>query len=279
MIFTPSTNEELYAELEGKVSAVNRQGTPAVYGQIAVTQRSYYNFLKKFDASGSLKFVGPWDNPELDVNATYEGTRSLDSVDQKVIVELAITGTRYEPKLVMGMKVQLEPGKEPVDWSGQARGGDVQSDAISFILIGKFKDDLTSQDKQSIASNLGESATSTVLGGVTTSLLSGILTDFFRRELPFVRSAEVTYSGGNFQSSTDLRISGEAFKGYWRFGGKIFNNIGNANVNYQLSLGEVLNAVEIRNLFIELERKVENTEESAPDRTTNAARLYYRISF
>ncbi|HZY10739.1 MAG TPA: hypothetical protein VFF29_06250, partial [Bacteroidota bacterium] len=155
---------------------------------------------------------------------------------------------------------------------------DVQSDVISFILTGKFRDELTSQNEADLATSVGTSTGSSVVSGVTSNLLSGILTDFLKQEFPYIRTAEISYRGGSLQESADLRLSGEAFKGYWRFGGKILNNISNANVSYQLNLGEVFNAQSIRNFFLELERKVE--AEYADDRKlTNAARLFYRFSF
>jgi autotransporter translocation and assembly factor TamB len=290
MIFTQATNEELFGDIEGNVSAINLQGTASIYGEITVSPRSYYNFFKRFDASGKLNFVGPWDNPELDVQAVYEGNRSTvrsDSVQQRestdassvqrVRVELNITGTRYEPKLAINLKIQREPGGEFVDYTTQSRGGDVQSDAISFILTGKFQDELTTRERENLA-DIGASTGGTVVSGFTSSLLSGILTDFLRQEFPFIRSAEFSYRGGSLQQGADVRLSGEAFRGYWRFGGKILNDIGNANVSYQLSLGEVFNRPSIRNLFLQLERKVESefTEEK---KLTNEARIYYRFSF
>jgi hypothetical protein len=275
MIFTPSTNEELYAELEGKVNAVNSTGTPYIYGEISIAQRSYYNFFKKFDATGSLKFVGQWDNPELDIKATYAGTTIIDTSEQKVVVDLTVTGTRYEPKLTMGLKVEDPQSKELDDWA--TKSGDVQGDAISFILTGKFRNKLTSKDREVIVSNVGTTASASATG-FTTTFLSGMLTEFLQKEFSFIRSAEVSYGGGNLQGSADLRLSGEAFKGYWRAGGRIFNDLGNANINYQISLGELFNTTSIRNLFIELERKVEGSE-FEERKLTNAARIYYRISF
>jgi hypothetical protein len=242
-----------------------------------VNPNSYYNFFRRFDASGKLKFVGQWDNPELDIVAAYEGYRSdpaHDSLQQKVIVQLKITGTRYEPKLEMSMKVQLQPGEDPVDWSTQAKGGDVQSDAISFILTGKFRDDLTSRERGDIATNVGSAASS----GFTTGVLSGALTDFLRQEFPFIRSADVSYQGGSFQQGANVRLSGEAFKGYWQVGGKILNDIGNANVSYSMSLGDVLKASSIHNLFLEIQRRVEG-DLSEERKFTNEARLFYRFSF
>lgn len=286
MIFSPATNEELYAELEGQVNAVNTGGTPSLYGQISVLDRSYYNFLKRFDAVGKLKFVGHWDNPELDITATYEGVHTepeqsttlteQKTKERKVFVILDITGTRHQPKLNMSMKVEPEQGKEPEDWALHTKGGDIQSDAISFVLTGKFRDELTSADKENIASSWGTTAGT----GFTSTFLSSILTEFLRKEFTFIRSAEIIYRGGNLQESADLRLSGVAGKGYWRFGGKIFHSLGNANVSYQLSLGEMFNAPSIKNLFVELERKVEGSDTIEEYRKlTNTARLYYRFTF
>ncbi|MGA2622792.1 MAG: translocation/assembly module TamB domain-containing protein [Bacteroidota bacterium] len=279
MIVTPTTNEELSAKLDGNVTLVNNQGTPTVKGTITITPGSYYYFLKRFEATGDLHFTGPWDNPVLNVTATYEGVHQKDSVAQKTIVELDISGTRYQPILQMSMKVQIDPGKDPVDWATQAKGGDVQSDAISFIMTGKFKDELTSQDKANALSTYGQSTSSSVLSGFTTSFLSGVLSDFMRKEFPFIRTAEVSYRGGSLQGSADLRVTGELFNGYWRFGGQILNDIGNANVSYQLNLGDVFNTRTIRNVFFEFEHKVEGTESSEDRKLTNTARIYYRFSF
>lgn len=293
MIFTPATGEELFAELDGKLSVVNEQGTSNIYGDIEISPRSYYNFFKRFDAKGKLKFVGPWNNPELDILATYEGYKQeaaqpkniTDPIDQtssietqshtekKVFVNLNITGTRNDPQLNMSMKVELKPGDEPTDWSTQAKGGDVQSDAISFIITGKFREELTLREQQEFT-DIG-SATGT---SFASNLLSSIFSDVLKREFPYIRRAEVTYRGGSIQEGTSINVTATAFKGHLRFGGKIFQDIGNTNVSYQLSLGDFLNVPSIRNLFFEIERKVES-ENPEDKKLTNEARLLYRFSF
>ena len=202
----------------------------------------------------------------------YTEVRAIrEGAEQKVIVKLKITGTRYEPKLAMTMQIQKDPSSSPVDYAS----GDVQSDAISFILTGKFRDKLSSAERENIATSFGSAGVS----GLTSGLMSSIFTDFLRQEFPFIRSAEVSYGGGSLQESANLRLSGEAFNGYFRFGGKILNDLNNANVSYQLSLGRMLNVQSIRNLFIELERKVEGSDLTEDKKLTNNARLYYRFSF
>jgi len=283
MIFNQATNEELFAQLDGKVFLQKGEGGARLTGEIAVSERSYYNFFKRFSASGKLKFVGPPDNPELDIKAIYNGTRRPVTSDtskavvpkeEDVVVTLTITGNRYEPILAMSMTVDGD------DWVNHAKGGDVQSDAISFILTGKFREDLTSGEKSALITSLGSSAGSSLIYGVPSHLLSNALSEFLREEFGFIHSAEVTYQGGNLQESADLRLSGEVFRAYWRFGGHIFNDIGNANVSFQVSMGEILSSPKLRDLFFELERKVEGTEYfDQGKKLTNAARLYYRFSF
>ena len=293
MIFTPATGEELYAELDGKVNVINEQGTPNIYGEIEVSPQSYYNFFKRFDAKGNLKFVGPWNNPEMNIQATYEGYKQETSqqltgqqstspatrdasqlmTEQKIIVNLNISGTRNEPRLDMSMKVQLEPNQEPTDWSKQTKGGDVQSDALSFIVTGKFRDELTSREQQEFT-NVGSSTGSSV----ASSLLSGIFSDMLKREFPFIRRADVSYRGGNVQGGTSVNVTATAFKGYLRIGGRIFQDIGNTNVSYQLSLGDFFNVSAIRNLYLEIQRKVES-ENPDDKKLTNEARFFYRFSF
>jgi hypothetical protein len=293
MIFTPATGEELYAELDGKASVINEQGTATIYGEIDVSPRSYYNFFKHFDANGKLKFVGPWNNPEFDIQATYEGYKpravqqttdqkvasptetssSLQSTDQKIIVMLKITGTRLEPQLNMSMKIQDKPGDDPVDFSSHAKGGDVQSNALAFIITGKFRDELTSRDQQEFTTLGAGTGTS-----VASNLLSSILSEVLKREFPFIRRADVSYRGGSVQEGTSINVTATVGKGSLRLGGTILQDIGNTNVSYQLNVGDLFNISTIRNLFIEIQRKVEG-DNPEDKKLTNEARVFYRFSF
>ena len=221
----------------------------------------------------------------LNIVATYEGYRqgrvsesdaaASSGKDLKTVVTLNIGGTRYEPQLKMSMKVQLTPGGDLTDWSSTAGGGDVQSDAISFILTGKFREDLTSGERAGIAADVGASTTTSVVSGFTSNLLSGILDNYVRKEFPFIRSVDVSYQDGQ----PIVNIGASPGLGYLRVG-KRFNNINNTNVSYQVSMGDIFNSTTIRNLFLEIQRRVENDLTGANrEDITNEARLYYRFSF
>jgi len=282
MIFAYSTGEELFSELRGKLLMVKDEFGTRFIGDVEATPRSYYYFYKRFDATGKLKFSGPLTNPEMDITAKYEGFRQRPPTDtlrsslprsgkeQRVVITLTITGTRVAPKLAVAMTVD-----------GQEWPGDVQSDAIAFIVSGKFRDDLTTPERSQIAAGLGASVTSTVITGVTSSLFSGVLTDFLRREVGgFIRQAELSYGGGSVYESADLRVTGEIGRTVIRFGGRVFSDIGNANVSVQMPVGPIIGAPALEDLIIELERKVEGSSYATDEKKlTNGARVYYRISF
>ncbi|MDE3056611.1 MAG: hypothetical protein KGJ59_01455, partial [Bacteroidota bacterium] len=279
MIFNAATNEELFADLNGKLNLSKEGKDVRLTGTINVSDRSHYQFYKQFDASGSLSFTGPSDNPKLDINAQYNGTHLVnDSTTEKVVVSLVISGTRYEPKVKIGLST-IDNNNIQTE-----RTGDVEADAIAFLLTssagtpGKFRDDLTSNDKQGIANNLGVGGAIgySVISGFANTMLSGMLMDFMRsNNISFVSSAEVRSVG----AETDLRLSGEVADAYWSFGGKVFNDINNANISVQLPLSSVTGDQKLRNLMLEVNRKVESVEPSDPRRPTSGIRLYYRIIF
>ncbi len=280
MIFNPATNEELYAELDGRVNLQRFSNKNYFIGEILISERSYYNFFKRFEASGKLKFIGDPNNPELEINATYTGIRQIAGalqdtalIEQKVVIGLDITGTRLEPKLKMSIKI------DDKDYNDVIQNGDLQSDAISFLFTNKFRDDLSTREKSDIISGIGTTAGKSLIAGATSTMLSGILTDFLRKEFGFIRSAEVTYAGGSLQESADLRLSGQIFNAYWRFGGRIFDDINNANVSFILNFGDIFESQKVKNFYLELERRVDGREYGLDRKLTNSAKIYYKWSF
>jgi hypothetical protein len=257
-------------------------------GEVELESGSYYNNIKKLDASGKLRFTGDALNPELDVLAQYEGvyrgrpdTASAQTkspvgsptsaeargAEQKVVVKLYITGTREQPKV----KTELW---RPDAFGNltQVTGGDVEADAIAFLITGSFRDELTQQDRLSLAST-------NVLSGLTSSVLSGPLTDLLRKEFGIIRSVDVLYYGGSFQESADVRVTGELGDAVFRLGGRVLNDINNTNVSVQLPMSAILGSERWRNLVLEAERRVEGVETIDQRRESKGVRLLYRIIF
>ena len=278
MVFNSTTNEELVANLDGKfrVTADGRQW----FGDLDVN-RAYYNFFKRFDAEGQIRFTGDLLNPELNVTAKYQGTRALgDSLDESVVVTFKITGTRLEPKIDISMTIA---GEDYYSYASSGRGPtsrDVQTDAIQFIVYGAFP--LTSAQKATARADIGTTVGSSLATGAT-SLVTGALSEFLRNKTGFINSVELSYAGGGtLRESADIRLSGMAWHGYWRYGGKILDDpLNSANFSIQYSFGTIFGDPALRNFMFQLERKVENSSIGQANdlKRVDSARLFYRFSF
>ncbi|MBI3006553.1 MAG: translocation/assembly module TamB domain-containing protein, partial [Ignavibacteriales bacterium] len=277
LIVNPITNEELFADLKGRLAFEKNGPQARLSGDVEVGNRSYYNYFKRFDATGKLRFTGDPLNPELNISGKYEGvhrkleTSSLfgDSAqtsegrDEKVLVTLEITGTRNEPRLEFGIEVERNGKFE------KPTSADTESDAIAFLLSGQFRDELTSAGRQKL---IGEN-----LIGLTSGVLSAPLREYIRKETGV--SLDVLYYGGaSFQQSADVRLSGEIGDAVVRFGGRVLNNISNTNVSVELPMSSILGTETWRNLVLTLERRVEGLE-NFEERSSKGARLLYRINF
>ena len=279
-VFSNFTNEQLLAELQGRTAFTRDGDQMRLTGELELGNRSYYNNFKKLGATGRVKFTGDPINPELDVVAAYEGThRDTTSAggygggarsaggSVKVVVKVYITGTRDQPKVKMGLSEFDQLGnlmKERPDKEG---------DAIAFLVTGSFRDELTQQDKLSLAG-------STVLGGVASSILSGPLTDLLRKEFGIVRSVDVLYyGGGTLQESADLRLTGELGDAVFRLGGRVLSDLNNTNISIQLPMSAIVGSEKWRNLMLEAERTVQGVETVDQRRESKGVRLLYRIIF
>jgi hypothetical protein len=150
--------------------------------------------------------------------------------------------------------------------------GDVESDAIYFLLTGLFREELTQQERTMV---LGTN----LLYGLTSSVLSGPITELIRREFGFISSVDFMYYGGSLQTSTDVRVTGEVGEAVIRLGGRVFSDISNTNWSIQVPMSAILGLPSWRNLMIEAERRVEGVESFEQRRESNNLRLLYRISF
>lgn len=281
MIFNanPAAYEELYAELNGRLTLIKEGQTVRLTGTIRVADQSSYTWYKKFSASGSLIFTGPPDNPSLDITAKYEGTHRpyltapKDVKDERVVVTMKITGVRLRPDPIKFTITRIDDAGKETEVTD-----DVQNNAVSFLLTsspglpGKFRDELNTQDQNSIASQVGD-----VFIGSVSGLLSSAIVDFVQRnKIPFVKKAELRPMsiGASSQPGVDMRLSGEVLDAYFNIGGRI-SNIDNMNVSVQFPLGNKAR----RNFILEVERKVEDFGLNTNLNYMYAARLYYRFIF
>jgi hypothetical protein len=272
-VFSNFTNEQLLAELKGRTAFTKDGDQMHLTGELDLGNRSYYNNFKKLDATGKVRFTGDPLNPELDIVATYTGTHRdttssarLSGGSVKVVVKVYITGAKDSPKVRMGLAEYDQAGNL------QRERPDMEGDAIAFLVTGSFRDELTQQDKLSLAG-------SSVLGGVASSILSGPLTDLLRKEIGLVRSVDVLYYGGTIQETADVRLTGEVGDAVFRLGGRVFSDLNNTNISIQLPMSAIVGSEKWRNLVLEAERTVLGVETVDQRRESKGVRLLYRIIF
>ncbi|MCC6396365.1 MAG: hypothetical protein IT282_05060, partial [Bacteroidetes bacterium] len=195
---------------------------------------------------------------------------------ERVVVKVHITGPRSSAQLTMSMTID---GVDYYAYNG-LKSNDVQSDALGFIIYGSFP--LTSAERGAVPEELQKTLGRSLLTGAS-SLLTGTLSEFLRTQTGVIQSVELDFNTTTGErQSADIRLSGTAWSGYWRYGGQILDDpLGNANFSVLYSFGSIFNNPSLRNLMMELESKVERgTYGQATDlRRTNSARLFYRFSF
>ena len=160
------------------------------------------------------------------------------------------------------------------------KSNDVQSDAIAFIIYGSFP--LTTAQKGEITSDMEKTLRKSLLTGAS-SLLTGTVSEFLRTQTGFINSVELNFNASTVRSeSADIRLSGSAWNGYWRYGGQILDDpLGNANFSLLYSFGTIFDNQSLRNFMIELESKIDQGPlgQTTDLRRTNSARVFYRFSF
>jgi hypothetical protein len=254
LIFSAVPAEELRANFQGKWS-ITGDGKRWI-GDLEI-DRAYYFFYKQFDATGRIRYTGEFLNPELDIDAQYQGTRTVQSAgdstshSERIVVNLRITGTRVEPHDSISMTID---GVDYYSYSG-LKSSDMESDALAFIIAGTFP--LSSSESNAVAADLRETIGASIVVGAS-SLLTNQLSDYLRRETGFIHTVELGYgTEGSFSESADLRVSGTAFKGLWRYQGKILDNpFSNANYSLLYSLA-IFDDTRLRNFMLELERRAD----------------------
>jgi hypothetical protein len=121
-------------------------------------------------------------------------------------------------------------------------------------------------------------ALTTTLTGAS-SALTEKLSGFLKQQTGVDVNVELNVAS---TEATELRLSGTAWNGYWRYGGTILNDpLANANVSILYSFGTIFDNPSLRNLMFELERRVEPGVLGINNdlKRINSARVFYRFSF
>lgn len=271
-IVNEKTQQEFFGEIRTDLHVDNKENYQmGGRGVVTLGNNCYYQFFRKFDASGKATFNGSITNPELDIEAQYKGITSTGTGTtnsqnlEEVVIDLDVSGSASNPSLAI-----------TIDRGGlRESGSDATSDAISFLLFGKFQDQLTFEQSTSFGANLGA------------SFLSNILSSQIEAIAPWIINTNVNYvdsKSGSFANNTDIRFTAAIGDAIVRFGGQIFRGITNTDIVIDYPLNKIFKLQSLsNNLILRLEKVYDPFDEQNDVANTSGTRqgalIYYRIKF
>lgn len=264
-VLSKELNQNLTAILKGDFHYEKINGKSDASGQLNLLNGSTLEFLKTFDAAGSIRFENQLDNPYLDITATYTdyyypASDSISNNEVKVAVKITIKGFLKDlgKNLVQNQNnIAVYYGANNIE-NNNPDPTKSASDAVLFILAGKFTEGATQQDRNAAASTAASLAGS-VVGGFLNKQFGDI-----------VRRVELRQVG----TQTKFNLVGKAGDINYSIGGStnVFQDISQANVKLEYPI--------TNQLLIRLERKPSVTETTANiNEMINELALKYKFEF
>lgn len=258
-------NQKLSILAKGNLEYESIGGNSRVQGAFDLQPGSKLEFVKSFDATGTIKFESDITNPYLDITALYRSSYNQGSDETPDIVdvevELNLTGTldKLGANLMKNPEnIAIYKGAHNIENRIRDNRYDI-SDAILFIFYGRFKEDLTASDKSQLA-GLSNTATS-FLGTALSSIINSAVGDV-------VSAIQVDQRG----LDTQIIISGRYQKIRYSVGGTTrIQNISQANLKIEYQL--------LPNLLFRLERKDPVDRSFGDEEKISELGLKYRIEF
>lgn len=264
-VLSKELNQNLTAILGGDFHYERVNGRSDASGELNLLSGSTLEFLKTFEADGTIRFENQLDNPYLDITATYTdyyypAGDSVSNNEVKVAVKIIIKSFLKD----LGKNLVQEQNNIAVYYGANNIENNVPdptksaSDAVLFILAGKFTEGATQQDRNAAASTAASLAGS-VVGG------------FLNRQFgDIIRKVELRQVG----TETKFNLVGKAGDVQYSIGGStnIFQDISQANIKLEYPL--------TKQLLIRLERKQSVTETTSNiTEMINELGLKYKFEF
>ncbi|MDP3149045.1 MAG: hypothetical protein Q8N83_07930 [Ignavibacteria bacterium] len=268
-ILAKEANQKLTSVLNGNIRYKRENGIQYVQGELKLLEGSTLEFIRTFTATGSLKFESEVTNPYLDIVGMYKSyyvssdSTSAGGKEEEVAVKIKLVGALKDLSKTFAQSetnMAVYRGSSAIA-NDQATPGLDKSDAIWFIISGKFKNEVTSQDKTRASDMFSGTATSfagSLVGGALNTYLGDV-----------VKSLEFRSSG----NTTKLNLSGRIKKFKYTIGGttNIFQDLSAANILIEYPL--------IENFVIRVERRLSETENTFTTEMINELGLKYKFEF
>ncbi|MEO8513836.1 MAG: translocation/assembly module TamB domain-containing protein [Ignavibacteria bacterium] len=265
--FNNLTRDRLFGELKADLDIKTVNGNLQAFGRVDVAGDSYYRFYRDFKLNESnIVFDGNIADPTLDIKGVYSSQKTTEQygtvTTNDVEVVITIRGNVKNPEVSLNL---FQDGSE-------VSGSDAQSDAITYLLFGRYKSELSASERTSVASSLGAS--------VGSLYASSYLSQTVREILPFIVDAQFNYTEGNVQN-TDVELISELGDARVKFGGKLFKDVKNFElvIDYPLNKLLKLNLPETLLLEFAREEKKQTLSTSPSDKLTTEIKILYKIKF
>jgi len=267
MDFNNLTRDRLFGEVQADLNLRTEGNEYTANGRLDVVGNSYYKLYRNFKISNSsVTFDGPISDPSIDLQAIYTGTKTTQqdgiSSNSEVQVKATITGRVSNPVVTLRL---LENG-------GEVSSSDAQGDAITYLLFGKFKNELSASERQSVASTVGTT--------VGSNYISSVLSQSVREVLPFLIDAEFNYTEGKAED-TDVQLTSEFGDATVKIGGKLLKEVKNFEFVVDYPLNKMFNVDLPETLLMQFYRQEINNFSIGSDETstTTGIKIIYKIKF
>lgn len=261
---------KLTAEAVGSFRYSQFNGVPRALGQFTLTGDSKLEFFKTFKAEGSLRFETDVYDPFINIVATYrnnyEGEASAQEVGVKIRINSSLNNlgkniTSDEDFIAVYVGTQNIENNSP-----NPRYDD--SDAVAFILLGKFLSDntLSTSEKTNAAQQIGTNTASTFLGPVLTNFTNSVVGDF-------INDVQLNQKGEFYNFSVSGKVEQIRYSLGYSFGGNqsSVQSIDRANLKFEYLFNP--------NFLISLERKDPVIQYTGLEEKINELVLKYKFEF
>ncbi len=272
LVLSREFNQNLTAYLGGNFQYTTINKTPQASGELKLLEGSKLEFIKTFDAEGSIKFFNDLDNPFLDVTASYTNYYSPlsdssqgSSTEEEVLIQIKLEG----PLKSLNTNLMKNESNISVYKRASNRGQfeldetKTVSDAMMFIIVGKFSNEATAQETN-LAASTAISMAGSVVGGVLNNAFGDIVRGFQLRQVgqttKFSLIGKVNTAIGDFR----YEVGGTS---------QVFQDLSRANVKIEYPTGF------LPRLILRLERREPIYESSTYGEMINEVGVKYSFEF
>ena len=270
LVLSREINQNLLAFLGGDFQYVTVDGVPQAIGELKLLPGSKLDFIKSFDAEGTIKFLGEIDNPFLDITASYTGyyrpaSDSTGSGETEVLIQIKLEGP------LKSLNTNLQKNKDIISVYKKSSGSSqfeldptkTLDDAMTFIIYGKFADEATAQETN-LVSSVATSFASSVFGSILNQAFGDAVRGFQLRQVGGVTKFNLIGKVNTAIGDFNYEVGGTS---------QVFQDLSRANVKIEYPVQF------IPRLILRLERREPIYESSTYGEMINEIGAKYSFEF